>query len=43
LTTAFGEAYIAVLAKLFAENSGKAPKPEDILNAFKEELQKRLR
>ncbi len=43
LTTAFGEAYIAVLVKLFAENNGEAPKPEDILNAFKGELRKRLR
>jgi uncharacterized protein (DUF697 family) len=37
LTTAFGEAYIATLAMLFINNHGKPPKPEEVVEAFKEQ------
>ncbi len=38
LTTAFGEAYIAVLKKLMADNPDHTPSASDIADAFKEKL-----
>src|SRR5581483_8878385 len=38
LTTFIGEAYIAVLTRLFRENRGEAPDPDLVVRAFKEEL-----
>ena len=36
ITTAFGEAYIAALAMLFAKNNGEPPTSEEVAEAFKE-------
>ena len=41
LTTALGEAYVAVLAKLFTASEGKAPQPEAIAREFKDRMAKR--
>ena len=41
LTTALGELYIAVLAKLFTASEGEAPSPEAIAQEFKDHLAKR--
>ena len=41
LTTALGEAYIAVLAKLFTASEGEAPPPEDIARELKGRITKR--
>ena len=41
LTTALGELYIAVLAKLFTASEGEAPSPEAIAQEFKDRLAKR--
>jgi uncharacterized protein (DUF697 family)/GTP-binding protein EngB required for normal cell division len=38
VTTAFGEAYIAVLERLFARHLGEPPSTEEILSEFKREL-----
>ncbi|MBF2089537.1 MAG: 50S ribosome-binding GTPase [Synechococcales cyanobacterium K44_A2020_017] len=35
ITTAFGEAYIAVLDKLFLQNNGEPPTSEEVATAFK--------
>lgn len=37
LTTAFGEAYIAVLEMLFIRNQGEPPTPEEVVDAFKQQ------
>ena len=41
LTTALGELYIAVLAKLCTASEGEAPSPEVIAQEFKDRLAKR--
>lgn len=38
LTTAFGEAYIAALEMLFIQNNGESPTPEDVVEAFKQNM-----
>ncbi len=38
MTSAFGEAYIATLALLFARREGEPPTPEEITETFKEQL-----
>ena len=43
LTTALGEAYIAVLAKLFTASEGDAPEPEAIAREFKDRMARRGR
>jgi uncharacterized protein (DUF697 family)/GTP-binding protein EngB required for normal cell division len=43
ITTLFGEAYIAVLSRLFSANDGDAPSDEEIASAFKEELARHQR
>ena len=37
LTTTIGDTYITVLVKLFKDNNGKQPKPEEVADAFKKE------
>ena len=41
LTTALGEVYIAVLAKLFTASEGEAPEPEAIVREFKDRMARR--
>ena len=41
LTTALGETYIAVLAKLFIASEGEAPAPEAIAREFKDRMARR--
>ena len=38
LTTALGELYVAVLARLFAASEGEPPSPEAIAQEFKNRL-----
>ena len=38
ITTALGELYVAVLAKLFSASEGEAPSPEAIAQEFKSRL-----
>jgi len=37
ITTTIGEAYIAILVKLFTQNNGEQPKPEEVADAFRKE------
>lgn len=41
LTTAFGEAYLAALTRLFLQKKGEMPSEEEVLQAFRMEFQKR--
>ena len=41
LTTALGEAYVAVLAKLFTASEGEAPEPEAIARELKDRMARR--
>jgi uncharacterized protein (DUF697 family) len=41
LTTMFGEAYVAVLARLMEQRAGEFPTAEEVAKAFKEELEGR--
>ena len=43
ITTAFGEAYIAALEKLFTRGDGEPPTPEEVVKAFKEQYSTRAK
>jgi uncharacterized protein (DUF697 family) len=39
VTTAIGEAYIAVLVILYVKHNGENPSPEEVAEAFKKRIQ----